>query len=58
MYTYQELIEEIADLRKEIQNFHSTHGSYAGCSMRTLTFESMQNRLAMLQEMLSNGEYE
>lgn len=53
--TREQLIAEIEKVRQDIANFSDTHGSPLGCSMRTLTLQSMHYRLEALIEQLHNS---
>jgi|13_taG_2_1085334.scaffolds.fasta_scaffold13490_5 hypothetical protein len=47
-----DLRKEIADLKKAISEHTYNHGSSVGCSMRTLTLDSMSYRLQELHNQL------
>lgn len=46
------LREKIAELEENIANFTHNNGSPVGCNMRTLTLQSMYNRLEYLYDQL------
>ncbi len=53
--TREEIKAEIEKVKRDIANFNDTHGNPLGCSMRTLTLQSMYYHLEHLQEQLHNS---
>ena len=53
--TREQLRKEIAEFKEQIANFNDTHGNPLGCSMRTLTLQSMYYHLDALIEQLHNS---
>ena len=53
--TREQIRKEIAEVKEEIANFNDTHGNPLGCSMRTLTLQSMYSHLDALIEQLHNS---
>lgn len=53
--TREQLRKEIAEVKEQIANFNDTHGNPLGCSMRTLTLQSMYYHLDALIEQLRNS---
>lgn len=53
--TREEIIAEIEKVKKDIANFYETHGNPLGCSMRSLTLQSMHYHLESLIEQLRNS---
>ena len=50
--TDKEIQKKIEELKKEIENFATTHGSPVGCNMRSLTLQSMHSHLDYLSKKL------
>lgn len=53
--TREEIRAEIEKVKRDIANFYQTHGDPLGCSMRSLTLQSMYYHLEHLQEELDNS---
>ena len=50
--TREQIRKEIEEVREQIRNFNDTHGNPLGCSMRTLTLQSMYDHYDALIEQL------